>query len=311
MINEVILRNIKKEAENIVSLQFEALDDRILPEWQPGAHVELLLPNNIVRQYSLSGDPSDRYRWRITVQRQANSRGGSVLVHDQLRTGDKLYLRGPKNTFKLVESDRYLFIAGGIGITPILPMIRTVNAKASPWKLYYCGRSRSTMAFVQELTGYGEKVECFASDEDEHLDVQHVLAHPDRSTSIYCCGPMRLLTSVEQQCMSWPRTSLHIERFAIQPVTKRVDTAFEVFCSISDVRVRVAPEQSILEAVEAAGVFPPYSCREGTCGSCETQIVEGVAEHRDSVLSAKERVANESMMICVSRSKTARLVLEL
>jgi ferredoxin-NADP reductase len=311
MFTDLRVVEIIKEADGIVSILLERPDGSLLPEWQPGSHIDLRLPNGIVRQYSLSGDPCDRLVWRISVKREDSGRGGSAFVHDRLRVGDKLQAGNPRNNFKLVDASDYIFIAGGIGVTPLLPMIRATRDQGKPWKLHYCGRSRSTMAFLEELSAYGDSVQYFPSDEGARIDIREVLAEPARQRVVYCCGPERLMRAVEQSFVSWPRNNLHLERFKVQERPKTNDKEFEIFCSTSNIRIKVAPGQSILDALEGAGVSPPHTCRDGVCGSCETQIIEGVAEHRDSVLTAEERSANESLMICVSRSRTAVLVLDL
>jgi ferredoxin-NADP reductase len=221
-------------------------------------------------------------------------------------------VRGPRNNFPLVGSPRYLFIAGGIGITPILPMIRAAEAAGAEWRLVYGGRQRASMAFLDELAHYGDRVSIRPQDETGLLDLDALLGTPEPDTLVYCCGPEPLLAAVEQRCHAWPPRSLHVERFSPKPLTEPVLTeAFEVVLRQSELELTVPPDRSILSVVEAAGVGVLSSCAEGTCGTCETAVLDGEPDHRDSVLTEEERQANDCMMICVSRSRGPRLVLDL
>jgi ferredoxin-NADP reductase len=241
--------------------------------------------------------------FQVAVLRQPAGRGGSRHVHS-LTEGSTVRIRGPRNHFPLVNASRYLFIAGGIGITPIVPMINAVAARGASWRLLYGGRTRSSMAFAGELQAqYGDRVVIRPQDETGLLDLDSFL-DPDAET--YCCGPEPLLTAVEQR---YP-ARLHVERFTPK-AAEGGRSAFEVELARSG-RTLVVPEaRSILETLEEAGITVLSSCREGTCGTCETGVVEGVPDHRDSVLDAAERAAGDVMMICVSRSRTPRLVLDL
>ena len=268
----------------------------------------------ITRQYSLNGDPSDRTSWRISVLREKAGQGGSAAVQDRLRVGDMFDVRGPRNNFGPEESSEYLFIAGGIGITPIQPMINASVAAGARWRLVYGGRSRSSMALIPELIEFGDAVHIHPQDELGLLDLAAILDSPASNTKIYCCGPEALLMAVEERAAVWPKGSLHVERFKAKPVdvaSEAADMAFEVVCEQSGVTVSVAPDESIMEALEAAGLSPDNSCREGICGTCETKVLDGIPEHRDSLLSDDERAANDTMMICVGRALCPRLVLDL
>jgi ferredoxin-NADP reductase len=229
-----------------------------------------------------------------------------------LQIGDIVRVRGPRNNFLLVESPRYLFIAGGIGITPILPMIVAAEAAGAEWQLVYGGRQRASMAFLDELAPYGDRVSIQPQDETGLLDLDSLLGTPLDDTLVYCCGPEPLLAAVEERCSPWPRQSLHVERFSAKPLTEPVRTeAFEVVLAQSELTLTVPPDRSILDVVEEAGVGVLSSCAEGTCGTCETPVLEGEPDHRDSVLDDDEKQANDCMMICVSRSCSSRLVLDL
>lgn len=311
---ETDVRLVSKEvvAHDVVALTLESLDGKPLPRWEPGAHVDLVIAGVPTKQYSLSGDPSDSHTWRLGILRNAQGSGASLHVHSQLAPGAVLRVRGPRNNFPLVDADKYLFIAGGIGITPILPMIREAERRGVPWSLAYGGRHKASMAFLDELRQYGDKVAVFPQDEVGMLDLEALLGTPEPGTKVYCCGPEPLLNAVETRCASWPRRSLHVERFVAKPPTEPVlKTPFEVHLAASGITVTITPETSILTAVEEAGIGVRSSCAEGTCGTCETPVLAGIPDHRDSVLDEDEREAGNCMMICVSRSCTPRLVLDL
>jgi cytochrome P450/ferredoxin-NADP reductase len=300
-------------AEGVAALTLREVDGHPLPRWAAGAHVDLIIPGVPTRQYSLSGDPADQHTWRLGILRDPNGSGASLHVHDQLRVGDVVRVRGPRNNFPLMASRRYLFIAGGIGITPILPMIRAAEAAAAEWQLVYGGRRRASMAFLDELAGYGDRVLVHPQDEFGLLDLDGLLGHPQPDTNVYCCGPEPLLTAVEARCSAaWPRRSLHVERFVAKPLTEPVLRGpFQIRLAQSGFTLTVPPDKSILSVVEDAGVSVRSSCTEGTCGTCETAVLDGVPDHRDSVLDEDERDLNSCMMICVSRACTPRLVLDL
>ena len=312
---ELVVVEREVAADDVVSLVLADPGGGELPAWTPGAHVDLLLPTTgggLTRQYSLSGPPADRHRWRVGVLVERAGRGGSAHVHDSLAVGASVQVRGPRNHFPLVAADRYLFLAGGIGITPLLPMAAAAQASGADWAMAYGGRSRASMAFVDELAAYGDRVQLWPQDERGLLDLDALLGEPQPGTAVYTCGPEGLLSAVEQRCAGWPAGALHVERFAAKPVdTPASVAAIEVVCSRSGVTVSVPPDRSILETVEEAGVGVLSSCLEGVCGTCEAAVLEGVPDHRDSLLSEQERAAGDYMMICVSRALTDRLVLDL
>jgi ferredoxin-NADP reductase len=311
----VRLRTLRREALDVVSLELADPNGCLLPAWAPGAHVDLVLADNLRRQYSLCGDPSDRTFYRLAVLREGGGRGGSQHVHEQLRPGDLLAISPPRNHFPLVPSPRYVFVAGGIGITPIIPMIREVDARGAAWKLLYGGRTRASMAFTSELSEYGDRVVLVPEDESGRLPLAGWLCPRQPDTQVYCCGPEGLLQAVEEICRaSSPTGCLHTERFASKPVDQTAvadDPAFQVVCQDSGIVVDVAGGISILEALRQAGLEVPSSCEEGVCGTCETDVIAGVPDHRDSILSDTEMLAGKSMFICVSRSRSSRLVLDI
>lgn len=310
----VRVRSMAWEAEGVVSVEFGTLDGSDLPAWDPGAHLDLELPGVITRQYSLCSDPDRLSRWRIAVLREQVSKGGSQAVHERLRPGDVVDVVGPRNNFPLVESPAYRFVAGGIGITPLLPMMRRAAAQGADWTLLYGGRSRASMAFVDEVEAYGSKVQVRPENEFGLLDLDGLLKTPETNTLVYCCGPEPLLKAVEGCCQGWASRALHVERFKPKP-QPLPDPDSELPCVAvlrrSGYEVDVPPGSSILEALEACGLEADHSCREGVCGTCEAAVIEGEPDHRDSLLSAEERAANESMMICVGRSLSERIVLDI
>ncbi|MFJ8813955.1 PDR/VanB family oxidoreductase [Amycolatopsis thermoflava] len=298
-------------AEGVVALTLSRPDGGRLPDWTPGAHIDLVLPNGLTRQYSLCGDRWDAHSYRIGVLREPAGRGGSAYVHDRLRPGDRVGVGGPRNNFPLVPSGRYLFVAGGIGITPLLPMIHQADLLGTDWTLLYGGRRRASMAFTDELAAYGDRVHLVPEDEHGLLDLASWLGTPRPGTKVYCCGPAPLLAAVESACRDWPPFSLHVERFTAREQAPARDEPFEVELRRTGATVTVTPGISVLEAVRGAGVDVLSSCRQGTCGTCETGVLAGVPDHRDSILADHERAAGEVMFVCVSRSCTDRLVLDL
>ncbi|MFF9038734.1 PDR/VanB family oxidoreductase [Streptomyces sp. NPDC014892] len=309
---DLVVEHKETMAEGVVQLTLRHPEDRPLPEWQPGAHIDLVLRADLVRQYSLCGDPADRSRFQVAVLREPESRGGSSHVHDVLREGESVRVRGPRNHFPLVKAKNYLFIAGGIGITPILPMLAAVDATRADWRLVYGGRTRASMAFAETLRqAYGERVSLRPQDEYGLLDLPSLLGKPQRKTVVYSCGPEPLLAAVEAGCEKWPSGSLHLERFAPkQDLAAGPRSGFEVELAQSGRTLLVSEDMTVLEAVEAAGVPVMTSCEEGICGTCETKVLSGEIDHRDSVLTDQERAAGDTMMICVSRAKGDRLVLD-
>ena len=324
----LLVRQMTWQSEGVMTLVLEDAAGADLPQWTPGAHLDLHLPGAIVRQYSLCGDPLDRQRWRVAVLLEQVGRGGSRAVHRDLRPGMVLTARGPRNNFELRPAGAYRFVAGGIGITPILAMVNHARDHGTPWSLLYGGRSRGSMAFVEELPqgdgagaggggdgggdGDGE-VTVVPQDEAGLLPLADLLADVEPNTLVYACGPGPLLDAIERATAHWPPGSLVLERFApvSAPVPQGLESSFEVEAAASGVTVTVEPGTSIVRALESAGVYPETSCEEGICGTCETRVLAGTPQHRDSLLSEAERETGETMMICVSRCAGQRLVLDL
>jgi len=308
----VTARNMR--AEGVISLTLADPTGAKLPAWTPGAHIDVLLDDTVVRQYSLCGSPGDQHNWRIGVLLDPGGRGGSRRVHETMNVGDAVAVRGPRNHFPLLAADRYVFIAGGIGITPMLPMLEAATDAGAAWQLFYGGRSRASMAFVGELARYGDRVTLWPEDTRGMLPLDEILSSPSDGVLIYCCGPEGLLTATERQCAAWPVGALHVERFAAKPKPEAAtegDSAFEVVCRRSGVTVMVPPDKSIIDVLEENGVSVLSSCLEGVCGTCETAVLAGTPDHRDSLLTQEERETNEYMMVCVGRALSDRLELDL
>ncbi|MFE2058493.1 MULTISPECIES: PDR/VanB family oxidoreductase [unclassified Streptomyces] len=302
------VRRMTWEAEGVLSVELTHPDGKPLPAWTPGAHLDVHAGGQ-VRQYSLCGDPHDPDVYRVGVLNELASRGGSRFVHTQLRPGQQITVSEPRNRFELEDADAYVFVAGGIGITPLLAMAREAARRGAAWRMVYGGRSRASMAFTGELDALGGDVTLVPQDEQGHIDLDTALAGLPDGTLVYSCGPEPLLAAVEQRC---PGDRLRLERFAAPTVEHEGDDeAFEVECRTSGLTLTVGPGTSVLEAAENAGLAVESSCRDGICGSCETRVLEGTPDHRDFLLSEAERAAGASMMICVSRCASGRLVLDL
>jgi ferredoxin-NADP reductase len=312
---DLIVTRRDESADGVVTLTLADPSGAELPEWTPGAHIDLVMTPELVRQYSLCGDTTNRAEWRVGVLLDPDSRGGSEFVHNKLHDGTSVRVRGPRNHFGLLSAPRYQFIAGGIGITPMLPMIAAAEAVGADWQLLYGGRTRASMAYLDELARYGDRVTVCARDEAatfrSTLETVLAEAHPD--TLVYCCGPEGLLTATEDGCSHWPADSLHIERFSAKAVEDTSDglATFEVECQRSGITLTVPLDKTIYEVAEDAGLDVLGSCMEGVCGTCECDVLDGDPDHRDSVLNEAEKAAGSTIMICVSRSRSQRLVLDL
>ncbi|WP_182376671.1 cytochrome P450/oxidoreductase [Nocardioides sp. WS12] len=301
----------REVAEGVVELTLADPTGAPLPPWTAGAHIDLVLGPSLTRQYSLCGSATDESTLKVGVLLDPNSRGGSAYVHGKLAEGATVRVRGPRNHFPLVASPRYLFIAGGIGITPILAMIEAAQARGAEWSLLYAGRTRASMAFLDRFEG-DQRVTLAPRDEGDRFDLTSLLATPQAGTLVYSCGPGALLDAVEEACAGWPDGSVHLERFAAKEIVASEDAldSFDVECSRSGVTVTVSEGTSIFDAVEKAGVDVLGSCMEGICGTCEADVVEGTPDHRDSILSKAERERGDTIMLCVSRSLSKKLVLD-
>lgn len=298
----------RRLTHDVVELTLGDPDGRRLPEWTPGAHIDVHVPDVGVRQYSLCSAPDDAGTYRIAVLRERDGRGGSAALHDTVESGS-VGISEPRNNFELVDADRYVFVAGGIGITPILAMVADADRRAVPWELHYGGQTADSMVYRDELRRFGERVRLYPQDEVGMLPLDTILAGVG-TAAIYCCGPAGLITAVEN--LSDPASSVHVERFsAVDVVDDEPAGPCTVRLAASGRTIDVPTDQSILDALESAGIAPIASCREGTCASCETTVLEGEVLHRDSVLTAAERSTGRTMMVCVSRARSKVLVLDL
>lgn len=289
-----------------------APDGGPLPVWEPGAHIDLHLPGDLVRQYSLCGDPAAP-TWRIAVLREADGRGGSRWLAENAAPGLALPAAGPRCHFPYEPHEgTTLFLAGGIGITPIAAMAAHARAAGHDYHVAYSGRSRASMALVAELTrAHGERLALHVSDEGTRADLDAMMRSLGEGGSAYACGPAPYLTAVHEAAERHGVT-LRVEHFTpVELAPPARDEAFEVELAMTGVTVEVQPGTSILQAVEEAGAFVLSSCTEGTCGTCETPVLEGEVDHRDSILTPDERARNDVMYVCVSRAACPRLVLDL
>lgn len=306
------IRSAEKVADQVVSIEFESMARLALPPWDAGAHIEIKLPSGLVRHYSLCGDPEDRSHYRIAVLREENGRGGSREVHEACVEGAVIEVRAPRNNFVLEPADEYLFIGGGIGITPLMPMIQSAMASGVPWRLVYGGRTRSHMAFVDDLLERGGgHVGIFADDAEGRPDLVAELGALGPAGLVYACGPGPMLDVVTDVCEKAGRSAqLRLERFAVDAVDTSGEP-FEVELARTGVTIPVAGDETILQAMLARGMTTPYSCENGYCGTCEAVVLEGDPEHRDTYLTDEEKEDSFTMMICVSRCAGRKLVLDL
>jgi ferredoxin-NADP reductase len=285
-----------------------------LPAWEPGAHLELHLPSSRIRQYSLCGDANDRYSYTVAVLRVADGRGGSIEIHDTALEGQILSVRGPISRFRLVDAPRYLLLAGGIGVTPIVAMVRELSKREASWRMIYATRTASARAFSDELAGLSENVTLTSDDVDGIPDFGSLIAVQPEGTAVYCCGPEPMIAAVEGFAAANPSVTLYTERFAASQNGYRLtgaDAPFDIELRRRGVVVRVGADDSALDVVREVVPNHPYSCHEGICGSCEVSVLSGQIDHRDEVLSDEERDANDVMLLCVSRAHSERLVIDL
>ncbi|UOQ57342.1 PDR/VanB family oxidoreductase [Leucobacter allii] len=305
-------------AEGVVELTLVSPDGARLPDWAPGAHIDLVVPADgadagLVRQYSLCGDRWRPAEYRIMVQREADGRGGSVAIHDRVAEGDALGFGGPRNHFRMAPAAEYLFVAGGIGITPLLPMIDQARRLQQPWRLLYLGRSARRLAGLAELAELGgaeDRVAVHAADELGRADLD-AWRPADPAVRVFACGPNRLLDAVEAWGAPPGGLAPRVERFTAQVSAGASPSAFEVVAAHSGATATVDAGESVVDALRRVGVDVITSCAQGVCGTCETGVLAGDPDHRDSLLDDAERARGDCMFPCVSRSRAARLVLDL
>jgi ferredoxin-NADP reductase/predicted amidohydrolase len=309
----VTVRSRRQIADGVVHLTLASADGTALPPWKPGAHIDLVLADDLLRQYSLCGEPSAA-TYEVAVLREDPGTGGSAFVHDHVREGDQLSIRGPRNHFELDRTpgeSEYLFIAGGIGITPLRPMTYEVAARGRPWRLVYGGRSASSMAFAEELErSFPDHVELHPQDRDGLLDLDAILAATSRDALVYCCGPESLLAAVESRCAGGSRR-LRVERFLAKVSDSGPAEAFDIVLARSGRTLRVPAHSSMLDVLLDAGLDVDHSCQNGVCGSCELRVLGGEPAHRDSILTSQNSCVTDRVMACVSRSRGPTLTLDL
>ena len=298
------------KSEAVRTLELRALDGGELPAFEAGSHMDLHLANGLVRSYSLTNPPTERRRYVLGVARDRASRGGSTFVHDQLRVGEVLQVEGPRNLFHLDESAPAILFGGGIGVTPLLSMSARLAALPQAWRLCYLVRTRGEAAFLSDLSTYGEHVQLHCDDEAGGLfDLAGVIAAASPQTHLYCCGPAPMMAQFGELTRGIDPALVHVEHF--KPLeTAAVGGGFLVELARSKRVIAVPQGSTILEALTNAGVAIPNSCQQGVCGTCETRVLAGVPDHRDSVLTAEERASNATMMVCCSGSISERLVLD-
>ncbi len=279
---------VERLAEDVVGLRLEPVSGEPVAPWTAGAHIDLVLPSGRVRQYSLYGDPGDRSCYRVAVLKEPEGRGGSVEVHG-LGAGDRIAVRGPRNHFPLADAERYLFVAGGIGVVPFLPMIEEAERRGADWRLVYVGRRRAGMAFLSRLERYGsDKVQVCARDESDRPDLAALLSAAPAGTAVHCCGPDGMMRAVEELMdRTCPQGTLHLERFtpSARPASPDADRSFDIELSSTGEVVHVAAGRSALEALRESAPGLAASCEDGLCGSCELRVLDGTPDHRDDVLS--------------------------
>lgn len=304
---------VTRETERVLAIELTASGGAKLPTWAPGAHIQLELPSGLVRHFSLCGDPKQRDVYKIAVLQEADGRGGSEELHRTAATGLSLRATAIRNRFPLTVARNYLLIAGGIGITALLPMAAALRRRRKPFTLIYTGKERGSMTFVDEVSGLAN-ARIVESALDGRIDIGSIVRDAAAGTAIFACGPDALLADVRTAVRDASRPlELHTEAFQTSGSSAReyVDHEFVVELSRTGASLTVPAGQSVLRTVRDAGVTAPSSCEDGWCGTCETRVLDGEVEHRDSVLSDDEIDRGDTMMICVSRARSGALVLDL
>lgn len=310
---QVRVKRISYEAESINSYELVVPPGGDLEPFTAGSHIDLHLPNGMIRSYSLTNDPSERHRYVIAINKDAASRGGSRYIHETLRAGDLITISHPKNNFVLQESAAHtILIAGGIGITPLLSMIRHLGALGRSCELHYAARTRTAAAFLEELKTLGSGLHLHVDKEASGrvLDLPAIVRNAPAEAHLYCCGPVPMLEAFEVATADRPSAQVHVEYFTVRE-KPAFEGGFQVKLARSNRTIKVEPGKTILNALLDAGIDVNYACTEGVCGTCETRVIEGIPDHRDLFLGKEEQAANATMMICCSGSKSGTLVLDL
>ena len=307
------------ETPDVCSLELQSPTGADLPAFSAGAHVDVYLPGDIVRQYSLCNNPAETHRYRIAVLREPASRGGSQAVHEKLHAGDAITITKPKNHFPLGTSAKHrLLMAGGIGVTPILCMAQHLNDADQAFTMHYSVRTAERLAFVQEIScaPFASYVHFHTDDglPEQRLDLEQTLRNPDPETHLYVCGPQGYMDAVlsTARAQGWSDAQLHWEFFSVSaPVPQQGDRAFEVQLSRSGQIITVAADETVVQALAAVGIEVPTSCEQGVCGTCLTRVLAGEIDHRDVFLTSAEHKANDQFTPCCSRALSQRLTLDL
>jgi len=312
---QVFVHTLRYEAEGIISIELRAPDQKDLPAFEAGSHIDLHLPNGMVRSYSLLNDSSERHRYVLGVLKDAKSRGGSKAVHEQLRVGMRIEISSPRNNFALHENATHsVLVAGGIGVTPILCMARRLKSLGKSFEVLYFARSRQHAALLDDVKAVAANVHLhFDNEQSGPPDLKALLAARNTANAhYYACGPAVMLDAFESHCQALGYANAHIERFAAVEVAASSDAKqrYTVELKRSGKVIEITPDISLLAALQAANADVMTSCEEGICGSCETRVLEGIPDHRDSVLSPAEQATNQMMMVCVSGCQSERLVLD-
>lgn len=302
----------------MLHLRLESPNGDLLPGWEPGAHIDIECGDTgISRQYSLCSDPNDRTGWEVTILLEPESRGGSAWLHANAKPGTDLKVRGPRNHFALDTTDRspLLFVAGGIGVTPIMTLAAAAKQSGRDYQFHYSAKRDGCMPFVADLRDiHGDRLYCYVSANGvrNNFDVMLKDVHPD--TQVYACGPTRMLDALAEamQRKGMPESALHVEHFNADAGNASIEARpFHVDLQVSGLSLEVPADRSLLEVLRANNIDVQSDCEEGLCGACEVNVIEGEVEHRDIVLSPAERRSNRRMMSCCSRAAGDRLKLEL
>ena len=305
-----------REAEDICSFELVDLEGRPLPPFDAGAHIDVHVGAGQVRQYSLCNPPHETHRYLIGVLRDAASRGGSLALHDAVQAGSVLTIGVPRNHFALVDAQRTLLLAGGIGVTPILAMAEALARKGATFEMHYCARSPERAAFRERIaaSGFARQVQFHydSANAAQRLDLPALLAAPGQ-THLYVCGPAGFIEHVlaAARARSWPEAQLHVEYFGAVAIDTTGDQSFDVKLASSGQVLTVPKGRSVIQVLAEQGIEVPYSCEEGVCGTCVTRVLDGVPDHRDLYLTDEEHAANDQFTPCCSRARTPLLVLDL
>lgn len=314
---KLLLKSLTTEADGVIALELVPQNGQRLPEFTPGAHIDLHLGNGLIRSYSLVNPPHDAGRYVVAVNRDPSSRGGSLYIHESLRTGQEIEVTGPRNNFELVtEAPEVVFIAGGIGITPMWCMIQHLEALDRPWRLFYSSRSRDKCAYLKDIQAYETRkpgrVKIHIDDEanGKHVNLPAILETVGPDAHVYCCGPIRMLQDFEGLTASRKPGTSHIEYFAAKQEAT-LSGGFKVSLARSKRDFIIPPGKSILDTLIDGGIDVQHACKEGVCGACQTTVLSGTPDHRDSYLTPSEAKNGKTIMLCCSGSKSEELVLDI